>query len=124
MIKIAHRGNVAGPNPSRENDVDYILEALGLGHHVEADVWYRHGKFFLGHDRPSSQSVSMEFLERPRMIWHAKNIEALHEMLHNPKIHCFWHESDQVTLTSCNWVWKYPEVYEEGKLLGICSDWL
>lgn len=123
MIKISHRGNVAGPKPERENTVEYIKAALALGHYVEVDVWFDKGQLSLGHDRPGER-VKWSFLQNPYIICHAKNIQALHKMLSTEGIHCFWHEKDQVTLTSLNWVWKYPEVYLEGKLLGICSDWL
>ena len=32
MILIAHRGNINGPNPERENTVSYIQEALDKGY--------------------------------------------------------------------------------------------
>ena len=38
MILIAHRGNVNGLNPERENTVAYIEEALGQGYHCEIDI--------------------------------------------------------------------------------------
>ena len=38
MIKlIAHMGNISGSNPSRENTVKYIKEALKAGYDVECD---------------------------------------------------------------------------------------
>jgi hypothetical protein len=58
-------------------------------------------------------------------------------MLEN-KIHCFWHEGDERTLTSKGYIWTYPykEVTEKSIIclqheldvapqgcLGICSDW-
>jgi hypothetical protein len=45
-------------------------------------------------------------------------------MLEEPDIHCFWHQDDDVALTSRGFVWKYPEVYFQGKLWGVCSDWV
>lgn len=123
MIKIAHRGNTKGKRPNQENCIQYINEALSEGHYVEIDVWWFRGDLYLGHDSPVTR-ISLEFLENDKLVCHAKNIQALHTMLANPKIHCFWHENDAVTLTSRNWVWKYPEVYFNGELLGICSDWL
>ncbi len=39
MFLISHRGNISGKLPERENTVDYIQEALGLGYDVEVDVW-------------------------------------------------------------------------------------
>ena len=38
MIYIAHRGNIRGPNPERENSPDYIDEAIQSGYYVEVDV--------------------------------------------------------------------------------------
>ena len=40
MKLIAHRGNIDGPNPERENSPEYIEEALKAGYDVEVDVWY------------------------------------------------------------------------------------
>jgi hypothetical protein len=90
---------------------------------VEVDVWLKDGKFYLGHDEPKYK-VDESFLENFRIICHAKNVEALHKMLSNKEIHCFWHEGDYCTITSKGWVWKYPEIYNKGILYGVCSDWL
>ena len=47
-------------------------------------------------------------------IWfHAKNIEAFYELL-KLNIVCFWHQNDDVTLTSNGYIWTYP-----GKQLNI-----
>ena len=32
MKLIAHRGNISGPEPERENTMDYIEEAIQLGY--------------------------------------------------------------------------------------------
>ena len=121
MILIAHRGNTKGRNLEAENSPKYIQEALDAGYHVEVDVWLKNDKFFLGHDNPKYE-IDISFLKGSKFFCHAKNIEALHAMLETPNIHCFWHEGDFCTLTSQGYVWKYPEVYFEGKLWGICSD--
>jgi hypothetical protein len=54
-------------------------------------------------------------------------------------IHCFWHQDDDVTLTSCGFMWTYPgkpltdtsicvkpeKNFEiPKKVLGICSDYV
>ena len=52
MIIIAHRGNVDGPNPERENSPDYIDEALSMGYDVEIDLRSKDKQLFLGHDKP------------------------------------------------------------------------
>ena len=118
---IAHRGNTKGKTEN-ENRPVYIVNA-SKHHFVEVDVWYVKDKFFLGHDEPTYE-VSIDFLKNDRFFCHAKNIEALHRMLKEPDIHCFWHENDLVTLTSKGYVWKYPEVYYQGSLWGVCSDYL
>jgi|TARA_R100001530_G_scaffold130384_1_gene101289 hypothetical protein len=123
MIKVAHRGNIAGRSPHLENNPPYLNSAVEKGYYCEVDVWFCSGVFFLGHDDPTYQ-VDEEYLENEKFICHSKNIEALHMMLKNSNIHCFWHYRDYCTLTSKNWVWKYPEIYRDGNLLGICSDWL
>lgn len=123
MIKVAHRGNTCGTNPAMENNPDYIRQALQEGYYCEADVWFVRDNFYLGHDEPK-YLTNLNFLRNEKIVCHAKNIEALHRMLEDPEIHCFWHEGDSCTITSKGYIWKYPEVYFKGKLWGICSDWL
>ena len=52
MKLIAHRGNINGINPQRENTIDYIEEAIELGYDVEIDLNLHKGGFYLGHDKP------------------------------------------------------------------------
>jgi len=120
MNKIAHRGNTKGKS-NRENDPQRIREAAEE-YFVEVDVWYEDDCFWLGHDKPEYRTT-VEFLKNDKLFCHAKNIHALHKMLES-NVHCFWHEEDEVTLTSKGFVWKYPEVYLNGNLWGVCSDWL
>tara|TARA_A100001515_G_scaffold112360_1_gene93522 strand:- start:108 stop:545 length:438 start_codon:yes stop_codon:yes gene_type:complete len=138
MKLISHRGNVKGPSVENENRPDYVIEAWQQGYDVEVDVWLKSNKFFLGHDNPQYE-VDEIFLGHPSLWCHAKNIDALYAMI-NLGIHCFWHQSDDVALTSRGWLWTYP-----GKQLtkssiclmpgpesdmdfsncgGICSDWI
>mgnify|MGYP003634570285 CR=1 FL=1 len=123
MIKVAHRGNIHGRQEHLENQPYYVLSAIADEYYCEVDVWKTPLGFFLGHDKPQ-YPVTIKFLKNEKLICHAKNINALHSMLKDSEIHCFWHEKDYCTITSKGWVWKYPEVYFQGKLLGICSDWL
>lgn len=118
---IAHRGNVRGRVVSEENHPKKIKEVT-LHHYAEVDVWFVDNAYWLGHDGPEHE-VTVDFLKNVKLFCHAKNIEALHQMLKDD-IHCFWHERDYTSMTSKNFVWKYPEVYKDGKLWGICSDWL
>jgi hypothetical protein len=106
MIYISHRGNLNGPDPEKENHPDYILKACQLGFDVEIDVWKIGKDFFLGHDEPC-YPVDWKFLTNPAFWCHAKNINALSALL-NCGAHCFWHQNDDVALTSRAIMWTYP----------------
>lgn len=107
MRLISHRGNVDGPVPELENEPSYIDRALSLGHDVEIDVWKLGAELYLGHDRPQYRIGSDFFYSRPQLWCHAKNLEALAWMINNG-IHCFWHQTDDVALTSEGYFWVYP----------------
>jgi len=139
MILIAHRGNISGPDQKKENHPDHLMSAIKLGFDVETDVWFIGNKFYLGHDNPSYE-IDSQFLKNNNFWCHAKNIDALHEMLKCEDIHCFWHQEDDVTLTSRGYIWTYPSKelfkgsvcvmpetcgYSDDSLLechGICTD--
>ena len=116
MKLISHRGNIAGKQPGLENMPEYVEDTLQKGYDVEIDVWWQNG-FFLGHDGPL-YAVDLLFLKNPKLWCHAKNIDALYEMQKNG-IHCFWHQEDDVTLTSQGYLWTYP-----GKPLTPSSIWV
>lgn len=133
MQIISHRGNLHGPNKDRENSPDYISEAMRLGYDVEVDVWVIDGNWFLGHDGPM-YPISQTFLIN-NMLWcHAKNVEALDNLL-KLGIHCFWHQTDSYTITSRGMIWAYPGVPTTGISVihgkdvvittqsGICTDY-
>ena len=136
MKLISHRGNISGRQPANENKPSYINDALSRGYEVEIDVWYKNG-FWLGHDNPIYK-ISIDFLLQPKLWCHAKNIEALYEMQKN-EVHCFWHQEDDVTLTSKGYLWTYPgkkltpssvwvkppnNIEIKQDIVGICSDYL
>lgn len=106
MVIIAHRGNLKGANLTGENSPVQIEAALKAGFDAECDVWYKNGRFYLGHDAPV-HPVNPEFLLNPRMWCHAKNRAALEQLL-KAGAHVFWHERDQYTLTSRGYIWAYP----------------
>ena len=137
---IAHRGNINGPS-EEENSPEHIRLALKMGYDVEIDVWYHNNKWFLGHDAPTyevtSSFVSSLLNPYATKIWiHAKNIKAV-EKLSETGMHWFWHDKDEMTLTSQCFMWCYSGVYvkdgitvELGKpkmipesVLGICTDY-
>lgn len=135
MKIISHRGNLNGPNSITENSVLAISAALDKGFDVEIDVWFKNGKWYLGHDKPNYQ-IDESFLENKKLWCHAKNLDALNLMLKNKKIHCFWHQNDDFTLTSKNYIWTYPDkdtryssiivLIKKQKIpkktFGICTD--
>tara|TARA_R100001594_G_scaffold144380_1_gene193382 strand:- start:15 stop:464 length:450 start_codon:yes stop_codon:yes gene_type:complete len=106
MILIAHRGNVSGKKPELENHPDYIKKALEEDYQVEIDVWYEDKKWLLGHDKPTYE-IEEEFLLREGLWCHAKNIQALRELI-LLDVHCFWHQEDDVVLTTRNYMWTFP----------------
>ena len=140
MILISHRGNINGKIPSKENEPFYIKEAIHLGYDVVVDVWYSNNTFWLGHDNPEYQIGLYFLLENADKLWcHAKNIEAIVEMKKEKTINCFWHQKDDITLTSKGHIWAYPgkqpiknsiavmpEIYNDDldKCIGICSDYI
>ena len=140
MKLISHRGNIDGKT-EEENNPKYIMDALSAGYDVEIDVWYINEEYFLGHDEPQYE-VKIDFLKTGGLWCHAKNIAALHQMV-SEGIHCFWHQEDDVTLTSRGYLWTYPnkqllsnsvcvlpEVQEDFlasmnvEIAGICSDFI
>jgi len=138
MIFISHRANLYGKDPTRENRITSVNECLNLGLHVEIDVWFHNGSFWLGHDKPES-IIDEKFLENKKLWCHAKNSAALFRMLDNAKIHCFWHDTDKHTITSNGFIWSFPNCPTNEKSIcvlpekyntviencyGICSDYI
>jgi len=106
MIYIAHRGNIAGRIPERENRPDYIIEALKKGYHVEVDVWYKDNVVKLGHDDPQ-YDISRRFLMQHNLWLHAKNFGAF-ELLKDSGLKYFWHTDEDFVLTTEKDIWTYP----------------
>ena len=140
MKLISHRGNIDGKT-FEENNPRYILAARDAGYDVEIDVWCIDERYYLGHDEPQYE-VDLDFLKMNGFWCHAKNIEALYKMT-SEGVHCFWHQEDDVTLTSNGFLWTYPnkdltpnsicvlpEVQEDFfasvyiEFAGICSDYI
>ena len=145
MKIISHRGNLSGPNPIRENSVDYIEEAIAEGFDVEIDLRVEDDEFYLGHD-DSQYFATLGWLKKYKdILWiHCKNREALEKLSTSMvEFNYFWHETDRYTLTSkgIGWVlvgqypysnsvivlpesinlYSYQPEYIE-KSYGICTD--
>jgi hypothetical protein len=114
MRLIAHRGLTDGANKNIENTPNQIAKALSQGFDCEIDVWYSNGKYLLGHDEPT-YLVDQEFLKQPSLWIHCKNHDAMREM-RGMGLNYFWHQEDDITLTSWGHFWTYP-----GKTLYDCS---
>jgi len=144
MRLISHRGNINGRKPELENQPSYVQSAIYEGYDVEIDLWYKDGFFFLGHDEPQYE-ISLKWLtSRHMVLWiHCKNLETI-EVLKNLenelgliKLNYFFHQKDDVTITSQGNLWAYPgkqplkhsvavqpEWYDDDvtECWGICSD--
>tara|TARA_B100000787_G_C16156311_1_gene279117 strand:- start:382 stop:822 length:441 start_codon:yes stop_codon:yes gene_type:complete len=137
MILISHRGNINGPIIEKENSHSYINNAIKLGYDVEIDIWFKNNFFYLGHDEPMYK-INPEYLINKKLWCHAKNIEAM-EALKNINAHYFWHQKDDVILTSNKYFWTYPgkKLFKNSicvlpessrkqkfECAGICSDYI
>ena len=108
-VFIAHRGNIDGANPEMENTLDYLRRSHNEGFGVECDLQIYNGALYFGHNEPQEQA-DYSFLMKPYVFCHAKTIETIHILI-NSGLHCFWHETDKMTLTSLGYMWCYPGVY-------------
>jgi len=138
---ISHRANLYGPDSSRENYLKSIKECISLGFDVEIDLRTKGKNLYLGHD-DLQEKVSLDFLiENNKKLWiHCKDFETLNFMI-DKKLHYFWHQKDDYTLTSKKIIWTYPNKlvdkksiivcltkkqhmkYVNSNCLGICTDW-
>ena len=143
MIKISHRGNLNGSIKSQENSPKQIIKVLEKGYDCEIDVWYVNGEVLLAHSLKEdlNHKVNDDFLKKKGLWCHAKNLEAL-DYLKKLKVNYFWHEDDQITITSKNWIWCHPNINNKTKIRdsiiclpeinkkkinlfsGFCSDYI
>jgi hypothetical protein len=141
MILIAHRGNINGPDQSRENEPAYIDIALAKGYDVEIDVRVVEGVIYLGHDEPQHMIDLKWILDRALSLWiHCKNLEAVEYFYDKDfMLNFFWHQEDHVTLTNLGYIWAFPgkqpirnsiavlpELYSDSVdgCVGVCSDYI
>lgn len=141
MKLISHRGNTNGPIRTRENAPEYIDSSIRLGYDCEVDIWRIGDRLFSGHDSPTYEVSDSWITERANVLWiHCKNIEGLYYFTKNNNTNFFWHQNDDVTITSKGFLWTYPgkqlTVYSIAVLpefesfkdinisYGICSDYI
>ena len=135
MKIISHRGNLEGINTELENKPEQITKVINVGFDVEIDLRTKNGKLFLGHDYPQYK-IDYEWLEtNNKSLWiHAKDYESV-DFLRTTNFNWFWHDKDEMTLTSQGFIWsnigKYFKNgitvcldYQElpDYLLGVCTD--
>jgi hypothetical protein len=123
MIYISHRGNIDGVNPSLENSPLYVETAIEKGFDVEVDLWVNDSGIFLGHDGPEYQVPQEWLTDRKAQIWvHCKNSDALSFSLRND-LHCFFHDTDDYTITSKGYVWAYPgKKYSSDRCINVLPE--
>lgn len=137
MILISHRGNLKGKDLENENNPTYIDLALKKGYDVEVDIRYVEGGFYLGHDKPQYK-IEYEWLEdRKDHLWiHCKNHISIQNLI-SSGLNYFWHDEDDMALTSHGIIWVHPKVkplnnsvavmpevnnWDISECLGVCSD--
>ena len=116
MKIISHRGNLYGPE-TKDNIASKIQE-IAKKMLVEVDVWCLKDQWFLGHDKPEN-AATFDFISNSNFILHAKNLEAL-KKLTETDLHYFWHQQDDFTLTSKNFIWTYPSKNVTDKSIIVC----
>lgn len=116
MRIISHRGNLSGPDLSRENFEFALIQSLDSGFDIEFDIWYLADKFWLGHDRPE-RSFSIDTLikwsskySNQKLYVHCKNIWAMEKMTYFviSNMIPFFHDVDQCILLKDNTLWVHP----------------
>lgn len=107
MIFISNRGNINGINQTRENNPEYVQEAMDRGFFVMVDVWLVQNKqLTLGNVKPK-YVTDLNFLQNPQIIARACSPATLTYLLDN-NVHCFYCDRSNYTLTSNGYVWTWP----------------
>jgi len=144
MRLISRRGNTFGKQLENENTTGYIQHAYSLGFDVEVDFRLINGEWWLGHDKPEYKVDERWILENKKYLWcHAKNIDAMYRLITFGTVEAFYHQTDDVTLTTGKYLWTYPgkrpltnisiavmpetadwNMKEFSECAGICSDYI
>jgi len=125
MKLISHRGNIDGPNNSQENNPEYVDNALKFFYDVEVDLRLKNDKFYLGHDEPQYYVPMIWLVERKDNLWiHCKDLDCLNNFSNSPiDFNYFWHQEDDYTLTSKNFIWTYPGKKYKSKSVIVMPEW-
>lgn len=115
---ISHRGNVFGPDLSRENTVRSVIECIDKYNlDVEIDVRVDdNNNIILGHDEPGTSRHTLTefnemFLKYESRLWvHCKNIQSLIFFVKQTKYNSFGHDNDEFVLTSKGYIFTRPGI--------------
>jgi hypothetical protein len=151
---IAHRANIYGPNPHTENSIESLKECVDKHINVELDIWYKNGKYYLGHDEPKTEFEPESFrFGLITVFYHCKTIETFFNLrkiyLFSKQFDLFMHDKDAATLTNNGIIWTYPgqplykhsiavmpeivspsyleqakSLYSQNKITGVCTDYV
>jgi hypothetical protein len=113
-LRIAHRGLLAGPDHVTENSIERLTANAMSGQQSECDVWFVDGKYWLGHDAPTTP-ISLEWLcaHREWLLIHAKTPATFHALYQlnqceGANLHLFYHTDEDLVLTTRGHVIVYP----------------
>jgi len=91
MYLISLRGNINGPDDTKENKPYQVGELLKEGWHCWVDVWWHDGSFWLGKDEPK-HAVKASFLNIFGIWCNARNFETLLKLKDIKAPHCFLYD--------------------------------
>ena len=127
MKLIAHRANLNGPNPLTENSPEQIQHCIESGVDVEIDVRYdpKTERLWLGHDEPQHAVTWWWLAGRSQHLWiHCKDITPLHAFANGTSgYNYFWHQEDDFTLTSKQYIWTYPGKPYTNQSVIVTPEW-
>lgn len=118
MRIIAHRGNLKGREPDKENTKARADECIRLGIDVEIDIRQdpiMESRLWLGHDNPTDPISLGWLVDREKWLWiHCKDGESLAKCI-PLGLNCFYHENDRMTVTSSGWIWHFASTKPAGE---------
>jgi hypothetical protein len=79
----------------------------------------------LGHDKSQYQVPMTWLVKRKDNIWiHCKDFKSLDVLSNSPvDFNYFWHQEDDFTLTSKNYIWTYPGKSFTSRSILVMPEW-